>query len=170
MMPQFPVPPLPRPRDATLSRLLGYWTGLTERHRLPGAGLFDVAAIPELLSDMYLLSVETGGRRFRIRLMGAHLEEILGGDFTGRTLDELTCPNDGHIAVVLGEHEVVVESGKPSRTAYDFVTSEFRHFRFERLLLPLASDGSTVDAVVGVVHFERPSRSHRDPPWPEFHD
>jgi hypothetical protein len=133
-------------------QLYVYWRGKCNRDLLPGRADIDPLAFPALLPGIYLVDVirsESEPRLgFRFRLAGtAHLE-INQMEITGLTVEE-AFPVD-HGTQARAAYEQVVAEGQPrlfigARASVGGHT----HRLFDRLLLPLASDGRTVDMLLG---------------------
>ena len=133
-------------------QLYAYWLARCDGDRLPGRTAIDPLAFPALLPGIYLVDVlrTEGSDRlgFRFRLVGtAHLA-INGIEITGMTVDEAFTGDHGLRA--RAAYEEVVASRRPSvvLNARAAVASR-AHMIYDRLLLPLASDGRTVDMLLG---------------------
>jgi hypothetical protein len=133
-------------------QLYAYWRDKCQGDRLPGRTDIDPLAFPALLPGIYLVDVihTPGSDRlgFRFRLVGtAHLA-INGIEITGMTVDEAFTGDHGRRA--RAAYEEVVATRRPSvvLNARAAVASR-AHMIFDRLLLPLASDGHTVDMLIG---------------------
>lgn len=136
-------------RAAPLRALLDYWISIHPGHALPGRRDFDPIAVPAALGNLVLTQVERDPYRFRVRLMGTAVVAAMGADFTGRYLDEaLPGVQD---TLIHKDRVAVAESGLPS---YHFGRSS-TPFRLdfapiERIYLPLAADGTTVDQILAM--------------------
>ncbi len=136
-----------------LQRLYDYWLSKFKGGNIPGRSDVDPLDIPEILPKICLLDVERtdDGPRFRFRLFGTEHQEFNQQDFTGRTIDEVFSPEAA--AKIGATYTQIVESGEPHywREALAFPGRE--HIEYERLMCPLASDGETVDMLIGVFVF-----------------
>lgn len=140
--------------DPRLRCLADYWRAARPAPGLlPGRQHLDPAEIPKLLPWLCLFDVARPGPRFRYRLVGTALVRMMDQDPTGRWLDEVHPAFRGSVAypqfVEVAEDAVPdYWRGRPSfHTTKDFVS-------MERLLLPLARDGRTVDMLVSVTAYE----------------
>jgi len=118
---------------------------------LPGRPHIDPAAMPRLMPAIFFADVEREPRlRFRIRLIGTRLARLFARDPTRRYADEIM---PGIDASPLGTaFRAVVESGLPNHGGSPVTLIPGKeHLRIERLLLPLADDGRSVDTVLGMV-------------------
>jgi hypothetical protein len=142
------------PEFRTLYR---YWQLKKSEDQLPGRRDIDPSDIPELLSGIYLVDVakrpDTKSFIFRFRLVGTAHFEINGIEITGMTIEQAFTPD--HLHNVRAAYTEVVMSKAPLVTygARSAVIDK-SHLLFDRLLLPLASDGSNVDMLLGHLRFQ----------------
>lgn len=137
----------PRPRHQALCRLYDYWQAKRAGAFAPPRTAVDPAEIRDLLPYIVLADVVGTPPRFRIRLAGTHVVEAYGEEITGRYADELDFNGIG--PEVLAALQAVVRTGRPGVVRRDFVKQDGRPLRYERLVLPLSSDGVTVDKLFG---------------------
>jgi hypothetical protein len=143
----------PCPRAATNPKfraLYDYWISKIVGDRLPGRQHIDPTEIRALLSNLMLVDVarDAAQVRFRIRLFGTGLYPLWQADLTGEWIEDFV-PADKRDDVHAGlMHVVTTRQAQylsrrllyPSR---DLVAHE-------RLAVPLASDGETVDMLMGL--------------------
>lgn len=114
--------------------------------------MFEPAAVPDLLPDLFLIDVvwlDDERRRYRYRLVGTRNVERFGRDNTGLWLDEAI--DEPHRAGFLKIYERTVLTRQPVCEHLTAVHTERDYLVYERLLLPLASDGSRPDVLVGFI-------------------
>lgn len=133
--------------DPRLAALERYWRQIHPPAGLPGRQHFDPLDVPSLLPYLILIDVARAPLRLRYRLLGTAHVDSLGYNPTGRWLDEAHA--DFADTTACREFSAVAERGV--RTYYrgplTFVsTREF--LEIERLTLPLARDGSTIDMLL----------------------
>ena len=143
---------------ADIRRLYDYWRAIAPAGRLPGRIHFDPLDIPGLLPRIWLLEVHRApqfrqGLRFRFRVAGTFIAQFQGSDPTGQWYDEAFAgrPIDG----VLERFGIAAEEGVPVWRRGNAAVAPGAEWRtIETLVLPLASDGATVDMILGatVVH------------------
>lgn len=141
-----------RMRSPLVRDAYAYWVGKKNGDRLPARADIDPVDIPRILPHISLVEREAETGRYRYRLFGSALVDILGREPTGKYLDEIY--PDFEQSESRRYRDQVFEMGKPShrigrpslRFPKDFVT-------VERLYLPLAEDGRRVDMVMGVLVF-----------------
>jgi hypothetical protein len=144
--------PTVNPHHDTLKQLEAYWRAKKGDRRAPARADLDPIEIPALMPHLLLLDVEPASRRLRFRLMGTAVTNGLGRDLTGRYLDEL--PLNKTQRAMYAEYKRVVESGEPACSTWEYSRADGRHVRFERLVLPLSSDGETIDMLLGGIVFD----------------
>jgi len=144
-----------RAHAAELRDLLAYWIAIHPGDRIPSREAFDPLDVRKVLPHLVLTDVERDPYRFRVRLMGTAVVDAMGGDFTGRYLDEVF-PDAEHQLLIRDRIEVA-ETGlpnyrhgkSPTRFRLDFAA-------LERVFLPFASDGRTVDQILSAVVYLQP--------------
>lgn len=131
-------------------RLYEYWSSKRPCDAvLPGRQHVDPLEIPSLLPHLFLIDVERQPLRFRYRVVGTQLEPELGGKLTGMWLDEVFEDFGG--SLLEKQLMSVSQSGKPIHHKGPLLPSIDKGFLWiERLILPLARDGSTIDMLMGV--------------------
>jgi hypothetical protein len=134
-----------------IARMLDYCRSIVPPDRLPGRAQFDPIDVPALLPNVWLLERQPGPR-FRYRLMGTRVAAAFQGDLTGRYIGEVHSP--AAAAAMLAYLTGVAESRLPhfrigSPTAWPIAN----FLTLERLYMPLAHDGATVDMILGFTVF-----------------
>ncbi len=128
-----------------------YWNEARGEKTMPSRSEIDpVAFQPEILPNIILADVVQSPLRFRFRVMGTAITEMLGDDWTGRFIHEI--PNIDH--KVQEQYVSTALNGKPSLdvTEYDKRDSSLmlhRLNRYERLLLPLSEKDGIVSMLLG---------------------
>lgn len=135
--------------------LYDYWRKAAPAGDLPGRQHIHPEDIPRLLSCLYMRDVVRGpdGIRFRTRLMGTKLVQVLGRDTTGLFMEEAFDPD--YVARQREIYRRVVETRSPDLREMQAPIDDKEHVRYARLLLPLAADGRTVDILLGMIVFIR---------------
>lgn len=126
-------------------QLLDYWNAKVTDGRLPSRDDVDPIDLGFILGDLILVDVERDPLRFRFRLMGVGMVERLGYDLTGKLLDEH--PEEAFRAWAIELYTEVTTSAAPVAVMSDALL-DGRVRKFEAIMLPLASDGRTVDKVL----------------------
>lgn len=99
---------------------------------LPHVLLFDVAGEPA---------------RYRIRVAGTWVVDFYGEEITGRAVDELRF--GAEMPFILDKFHEARRAAEPTYAQHRFWLGRRRFLSYERLLLPLASDGRRVDMILG---------------------
>jgi len=116
---------------------------------LPGRQHFLAEDIWPWIGHLGMVDVERGGQkdtpfRFRIRLQGDHLARLTGNGQAGRYLDETLLTK--YRELILEQHRQAAMTGLP---VYCVQLDEAKPWkRIDRLVLPFASDGHTVDLLM----------------------
>lgn len=148
--------PVPEQLDDPIFReIFDYWRTKCSGDRLPSRKDIDPTDIGKVLGYIVLIEVLPGtpSPRFRYRLWGTRVTELYGKDYTGYMLDQVIAPASRE--KIRDVFEWVIEN----RTTHFWqvpVPAENRNFvSNRRLLLPLASDGRTVDMLLAVIIGDR---------------
>ncbi len=138
-----------------IATMIDYYRSIMPPDRLPGRQHFEPMAIPLLLPNIWLVEVLDGPTpRFRYRLMGTRVAQAFSADVTGRLLDDVHPgfagnPMHGHLTGVVTTRRPTYRRGTPNAWPIDELQS------LERIFLPLAADGATVDIVLALTVFIR---------------
>lgn len=157
------------PESPLLTDLLAYWnnkrpdgqpgeragerTGERAGGRLPARGDVDPLEIPGLLPNLLLIDVgqEPETPSLIVRLAGTLIVERYGEDYTGRDLREINFGDQRER--VIADFEACIASAAPHLAKRHFWNTAGVHLSMERLILPLASDGQTVDKLMAGLSF-----------------
>ncbi len=134
--------------------LYEYWLSIHPKEGgLPARRAFDPMAIPQLLPHVMLLGVSGRPPRFSYRVIGTRMVLALGGDFTGRWLDEVHA-QQGQKPQFPAYERVALEA-KPEwrRGPPHFASYIEKCTQMERVFLPLADNGKDVDMILTIAVF-----------------
>jgi hypothetical protein len=128
-----------------------YWQSLAPgRGLLPGRRALDPVQIPTLLENLWLVDIVGTPRRFRLRLTGDAVRRMGFGLKPGEFLDDFMKEGD----LPLRQFRFLAETGKPVWfRGRAFAPHAKTVTELERLSLPLASDGVTVDVMLCLTVF-----------------
>jgi hypothetical protein len=133
-----------------VGRLYDYWLGVRPPGRLPGRQHIVPEDIAPLWSRLWLLDVTRRPLRYRYRFCGSELVRALGGEVTGRWLDEV----HPHLIANAQSRErfrFMAATGCPTwRRGPPLWEGNDDHRTVESCVVPLASDGVAVDKMLGV--------------------
>jgi hypothetical protein len=140
-----------------------YWHSKRRQRRAPARRDIDPPfELRSYLPHLFMLDVVWPGPRFRVRLVGTEVARAVGGDRTGRFLDEVSPP---HIYPELHQEIADVAANfvlryRVSDTAWLGRTIG----RFHRLMTPLSDDQERVTIVFGIGYaIERKPRGRLTP-------
>src|SRR6266568_4222330 len=132
-------------------QLYQYWQTIRPADgKIPGRQHFDPLDVPLLMPLIWMVDVvrEAGAIRFRYRLLGTRHVRAMTRDYTGWWMDEAHANFNGHpyaahyLQVCAGE--VSWRRGKPGFHVHS------DYYEMERIMLPLARDGVTVDMILAI--------------------
>jgi len=140
------------PADAvshrTLVALYRYWDGKRGARAMPARRDLDPSEIVRLLPHIYMVDVQSDPLRFRYRLIGTAIVNLLGRDYTGRMVDAATYGEGQILDRLLRLFTAVVETRRPVAYKGDIWFVAGREWRqVEALLMPLSNDGLSVDII-----------------------
>lgn len=130
-------------RVASISQraLLLYWQRLASGRPYPAPGAFSPTERMHDPKQLVIWQVEQDGpkRRFRALHHGAHVAEVFGQSWAGRTMDEVV-PRFA-LAFALHSADACASSGRAVYTVFRTRDGQDRVIDCERLLLPLGAGG-----------------------------
>ncbi len=118
--------------------------------RLPRREDIDPAEIPSLLPGITLLDVEQSANalRFKFRLLGTRHSFANQANFSGRYIEDVLTSDD--LAVNLTAFMAIVGRRLPHYYRRGPITFRDRIYPgFERVMVPLSSDGATINMLLG---------------------
>ncbi|MGH6892215.1 MAG: PAS domain-containing protein [Dongiaceae bacterium] len=134
-----------------LRLLAELWTSKRRDDVLPSRADFSDQDLRPWFGHLLMVDVVEGPHRFRFRLMGTSLVDAASRELTGKFFDEADIT--GYEPDVLEDYAEVVRTRAPfcKTRHYNPTPGTFMdHWKvYERLLLPLATDGGTIDRVLG---------------------
>lgn len=138
---------LPTVTHPGLAQLLAYWLDKRGDRSMPSRADIEPAELKALLPHIFLVDVEYAPIRLRYRLVGSELVNVLGRDIKGKYLDEMPLLFRTFAA---GAYEEVLVTRRP---CYKEVSGLATYLRvaYKRLLLPLSTDGETINIVLGAI-------------------
>lgn len=130
-------------------RLAEYLASKAPQGKLPGRQHIDPSEIPDLLPYIALIEVvpqESGNPRYRIRLAGTQVVNILGADGTGKFVDEMLTTEEG--AKIVRAYDEILRTKQPQYLDGRLRVSGRGHVPFQRIAFPLARNGEDVDMLI----------------------
>ena len=138
---------LPADCHPDIHAVVAYWRAIHPETGLPGRQHFDPIDVPKLLPRIRILDVVGEPPRFKTRLMGTKMRECMGQEHTGKYLDEVFA-DFAESASAFGLNTVVRTGRLNWRRGHPALFSGKEFMTIERVYLPFARDGQTVDMVL----------------------
>jgi hypothetical protein len=131
-----------------IAAALAWWRAKRPPGGFPARTDIDPVALGRLLPHLALVDVarEPPPFRLRFRLCGAVLAAILGEDATGRACETVYPP--AAMGAIRSEVERAMATGEPALVERRVLRPAGAVTRYRRIMLPLAADGRTVDALL----------------------
>lgn len=138
--------------EPLLQQIYDYWDSLRAGRRMPARKDIDPTRVPRHLPNLMLIDVLQDPRRFRYRLVGSRIVQASAENRTGQFFHDVAFFKDN--PSVLEQYNSVVDAGTPQLTLEPFLNySNNMTYKAKRLLLPLSSDGRTVDMLLAYFYF-----------------
>jgi hypothetical protein len=137
-----------------LQRLFDYWQRLRGDRAMPARRDIDPTDIPSLLANVLVTEIVDPAGTYRFRLAGTGIRDMAGVEVTGKRLDEILEPGP-YFDYLVSIHKDVAAAARPLFTRTAVTTREGTILRTTgRLVMPLSSDGETVDALIGGMYLD----------------
>ena len=151
--------------DNKLRRLYDYWRSRCRGGANPSRQDIDPLDIPDLLPNVFLLDVVGDAEDFVFRLAGTLVEDAFSMPLRGKSIAEIQKAAGTPIPVA--QHVEVARGGGPRYREGIVLVAGREHWKTHRLLLPLSSDGETIDVLMGGAVFLLGDRIAEFPaePW-----
>jgi len=127
--------------------LFAYWASRRESGRLPCRASIHPAHFKRHLPTVSLIDVGREPPGYRLRLAGTGLYGVYGREITGKTLEEIY--NTAAAEYWRGELDKVVMDRRPAVGVHNLGWRGAPHVSILWLRLPLATNGSDVDMIMG---------------------
>lgn len=132
-----------------LHRLFDYWNRLRAGRRYPARADIDPLDLGPMLANVFLVDV-LDGPRFRFRVTGTAVDEIHAQTLTGKEPRDIRTPEVAEL--VEAQYRTVLEEGTPRCDHLVLHGSDGSYWHYERLILPLSSDGAKIDMFLCGIH------------------
>ncbi len=139
-------------KDPRFRAFFEYWQSKAPAGLLPGRQHIDPLEMKPFLPYIILFDVVRqagGGYRFRHRLVGTHANMLVPAARTGCYVDEVAHA-EHYRRLHYPEMVAIIETGQPDYVERTSPVMPDNYTHFCRLKLPLATDGTTVDMVIGL--------------------
>lgn len=126
-----------------LQRLYEDWEARRRGREFPSRSDFDVLDLGYIISSLSMVDVLRDPLRFHFRVHGGKIAERIGFDLTGKDLDAL--PNEEYRESIRRSFMSSLTRRAPNIVLHSHVFEHHRYFKNEVVVLPLSSDGTTID-------------------------
>jgi hypothetical protein len=134
------------PNDPMLRDLYAYWLARRGDRIAPSRSAIRPEEITRMLPHIVLIDVVGDPARFRMRLVGTQVVQAFGQEVTGKFVDEI---DQGAVGpAIIARARAIVAERRPDLHVWEYTKGDGRHIKYERLILPLSSDGETVDQLL----------------------
>jgi hypothetical protein len=144
--------PLSQPLRPELEAIQGRWRELCHNGHLPARSDFPAETMTPWMGHIQIVERVADGAnvRLRVRLVGTRIVYYEGRDNTGKFLDDVI-PLDQR-AELLEPYRRCADSRAPVYGAFYSCSEAAISSQLERLILPLASDGKTIDQFLVAIY------------------
>ncbi|MDJ0950370.1 MAG: PAS domain-containing protein [Alphaproteobacteria bacterium] len=129
-----------------------YWRERCGTRAMPSRDDIRPEDMVGLLGNAMLVDVTYDPPDLRYRLFGSDIANAHGADFTGRSVKDLE--PEGFNDLIWRQYMEVVASREP-RVHKVIYQTETKASNYERITLPLSSDGKRVDMLLAVSEYEK---------------
>ncbi len=144
--------------SAAIRALYRYWHSKRAGGRLPRRADIDPIDIPRLMPNLLIVDLEQNPFRVRYRLVGTHVVEMTGFEFTGRYLDEIALPN--YEGPFLECYQAACETKSPIITRIRWSLAPGIVTEYDVCFLPLSDDGETANKAISMECYESVERDY----------
>jgi hypothetical protein len=146
------------PSARPLLQLAEYWRSKRPGSALPSRKSIDPSEIVQHLPWIFMADVVDGGADYRYRLLGTSIVSANYRDVTGRSFRELYGPDTTKLDGARLGFDQALATGVPAFTrGRAFWRPDWAFDRFESVFLPLATDGVTIDIILGEITYMTPA-------------
>lgn len=136
--------------NSLLRDVYAYWRDMKGDRLMPSRSDLNPADIVKLLPGLLLIDVEQEPRRYKCRLMGTETVAVINADHTGRYLDELPRAD----LYLKEKYDWLVREKRPYFYTGNAKWVNKSYIEYSTIVLPLSSDGKTVDIVMVGVKYQ----------------
>ena len=137
-------------QEPKMHDLYRYWEGKLRGRIMPARADIDPLELRQQLANLILVDVVGSPPQFRIRLAGTDIVSRYGAELTGKALDDIDLGGD--LAAIKEQYEETVLKQMPTYCRHYIETKNHKFLRYERMLMPLSADGSTVNMLLGGIY------------------
>jgi hypothetical protein len=145
------------PTAEPLLELLDYWRSKCADGKLPSRPMIDPSEIRRHLPWIFMADVTEGGAEYRYRLLGTNIVSVNYRDVTGKSFRDIYGSDAAKLAGARLGFDRALAAGQPAFTrGRAFWRPDWAFDHFESTFLPLATDGRTIDIILGEICYLTP--------------
>lgn len=152
--------------DARLSHVLSCWQRWRGSQLWPARDDIDPLDLKQLLPNIFIVGAAKDGTRFRYLLTGVAVREQLGFELSEKYFDEIFTGDQ--LRRITGHYQAVI-AGAGHYVVQLWTQRKRPIMQFRRLLLPMATDRTRIDTVLGFALYDRLA-GHDGRPIDHMHD
>ena len=146
-----PTPPPSGEEQRLTFRLLSYWNRIRGDKPLPALADVNIQEIQEMWYFTFTISLGNMPEDHSFHYFGSKLADMFGNDYSGEMLESAL--KDLMIENTIGFYEKVVAARAPVSESSSFYL-EGKEARYRSLIVPLSSDGQTIDYLLGTTNYK----------------
>jgi len=141
-----------QPLRPEFEAIRGRWQELCRNGKLPASADFPPESLTPWMGHIQIVELVRADNtnRYRVRLVGTRIVYYEGRDNTGLFLDDVI-PMEQR-AEILEPYARCAETRAPVHSAFYSCSEDAISSQLERLILPLAADGATIDQVLVAIY------------------
>jgi hypothetical protein len=143
----------PQLRSSRCAALLQHWNRLRGERTFPTWAEIDPGHFKPILPHVLIVGIEHAPFRAFYRLVGTEIVRFAKFDFTGRYADALNFQDDGEEDWTRFYRQVA-DARRPGLGLLHWMTEGTLRRWIEFLILPLSSDGETIDRCISIEDYE----------------
>ena len=136
--------------DDRVRKAYAYWRDIHPQGGLPGRPHIEPVRLGRLLPLVWLIDIQDEPFRLRYRLVGTEIVDLLGRDPTGQWFDEAHPDLATHASYVERAKAVIATRIPNWRKGRPNLWQHETYSVVQNLIMPLASDGASVDMLFNV--------------------
>ena len=131
-------------------RLLAHWRSFGGDQNFPTISDIDIAAIPDIWPHSFLLEFDEAEGGYVFRALGEEIVELSSLSLVGRR--DMDAPTDALPGMALVYLNEAIEKAVPISRGGEFINPEGKKVLYRSVLLPLSSDGKTINGILGAAN------------------
>jgi hypothetical protein len=144
---------LSRVKSGAIAAALRYWRSRSEAPSIPSRSQIDPLEMRQFLSKALMIDVDGEGE-FTYRLCGTHVAAINGKDLTGQRASEANLGASSQQFIEV--YQRAIRGRDPILFTGHLWWQDRQWVGFEQIILPLSTDGLTVDKLMCIIDCHLP--------------